>query len=144
MISEPQSNLVAELKEDIEDYVQETAPEDLPEAERQIANWQPTVGDGPPEIVSSAEDARPTPVFDATDEIAARLVESLLQSEGIDVMVEQHIVPGLDTARQMDEGIWGQVFVHQKDVAQATEILAAFNSDNDEMMGTEASVPTST
>jgi hypothetical protein len=141
---EPQNDPIEQLKDDIEDYVQETAPEDMAEAEQQIANWRPTVGDGPPEIVSTAEGARPVPIFNASDEIAARLTASLLQSEGIDVMVEQHIVPGLDTARQMDEGIWGQVFVHQQDAVRAKEILDAYNSDNDEPLGTEENLPAST
>jgi hypothetical protein len=144
IIPEPQNGSIEQLKDDIEDYVQETAPEDLVEAERQIADWKPTVGDGPPEVVTSAADARPVPVFNADDEIAARLTASLLQSEGIDVMVEQHIVPGLDTARQMEEGIWGQVLVHQKDVAQAREMLDAYASDAGKEVGTEEDLSAST
>ena len=132
LISEMSDSPIDALKEDIEDFVRETAPEDLAAAEEQIESWQATVGDGPREVVRTADEARPVRVYDAPDETSAHLIASLLESEGIDAIVEQHTTPGLDTAYQMEEGIWGQVYVHSKDLGLAREVIAAFESGTDE------------
>ena len=133
LIPEPNNDPIEAIKEDIEDFVEETAPEDLAAAERQIDSWRPTVGDGPEEIVTSEEDAEPVAVFGAPDEVAAKLVTSLLRGEGIDAMLTQATMPMLDTAQNMEDGVWGYVLVHRVDVAQAQEILSAYQAQDDNL-----------
>ena len=128
IVPEPQNVPIAVLKEDIRTFVQEETPEDAAAAEQQIESWQPTVGDGPAETVSSPEEAEPVAVYNAPDETDALLVASILKTDGIDATVDQHTMPMLDTSRNMEEGIWGRVLVHRKDLARASEILAAYES----------------
>ena len=135
IIPEPNNDPLEVLKEDLENYVEETVPEDLPMAEQQIEAWQPTIGDGPGEVVTSEEDARPVEVYNAPDESSANLVASLLRGEGIDAMISRHTIPMLDTAQQMDEGVWGYVLVHQVDEERAKEILAVYGSSEDNLNG---------
>jgi hypothetical protein len=129
IIPEPHNDPLSALKDDLEEFVQQTAPGDADLARQQISNWRPTVGEGPQEIVSSAEEAEPVAVYDAPDETSARLVASLLETEGIDVMVEQHTVPMLETSQQLLEGVWGQVYVHRQDLALATQVIQAYEGE---------------
>ncbi len=122
----PTENLDA-LREDIADYIDETAPDNSELAHQQVENWRPA-DDRPAEIVTSEEEAEPVLVYIANDETSARLVASLLETEGLDVMVQQHTVPGLDTAQQMLEGLWGQVYVHRMDEGRARDLLAAYET----------------
>lgn len=133
LIPEVDNDPIVALKEDIEDFVEETAPEDLAAAERQIDSWQPTIGDGPNEVVTSAEDAVPVAVFGAPDEVSAKLVTSILRGDGIDAMIDRATIPMLDTARQMEDGVWGYVMVHQVDEARAREIITTYEASDDNL-----------
>jgi len=143
IVPEPQHDPIQALKADIQAFVQEKAPEDAAAAARQIEGWRPTAGDGPVEVVSTAEEAMPIAVYNAPDETSARLVASLLEADGIDAVVDQHTVPMLETAQSMREGIWGCVLVHRKDAERATEILGAYESSEDNLAGTDAPPPAS-
>lgn len=132
-IPEPDNDPIEAIKEDIEDFVEETAPGDMEAAGRQIDSWRPTQGDGPEEMVTSEEGARPIAVFGAPDEISAKLVTSLLRNDGIDAMLERVTIPMLDTARRMEDGVWGYVLVHQSDAEQAKEIIASYESREDNL-----------
>jgi hypothetical protein len=130
LIPEPDRDPIQALKADIEDYVEETAPEDLALAGRQIDAWQPTTTGGPEEIVTSAEDARPVAAYGAPDETTAKLVASLLQNEGIDAAIDRVTIPMLDTAQNMEDGVWGYVMVHQVDLERTKEILRAYEDSS--------------
>ncbi|MBW3623167.1 MAG: hypothetical protein KY468_07120 [Armatimonadetes bacterium] len=136
-IQEPNHDPIEAIKEDIEDYVEETSPEDLPLAERQIDRWQPTIGAGPAEVVTTAEEAAPVAIYGAPDEVSAKLVTSLLRGEGIEATMERMTMAMLDTAHRMEDGVWGYVMVHQIDADRARETLQAYQSSEDNLTSTE-------
>ena len=130
------------LVADIDDYVAQTDPASLPEAETALNAWQvPTSPlDGVPDNVVFEPNVEGEPlvaIFAAQTESEANIVRGLLEASGIPAALDSRSGPALGGIFQPDETRWGDLLVPaslaeaaQAAIADATQSAAqAANSE---------------
>ena len=132
------------LVADIDQYVAQTDPASLPEAERELEAWQiPTDPlEGVPGNVAlepGVEGEPLVPIFSAQTESEANIVRGLLEASGIPAVISSLSGPALGGIFQPDEARWGDLLVAPSDaeaaqaaIAEATQAAAA--ADDDELV----------
>jgi hypothetical protein len=71
------------------------------------------------------------PVFNPSNEYQASIVKSVLEDEGIKVIIEpMNESSSFDGVIALAEGYWGSILVHQSDVDRATAILDQYAKSN--------------
>ncbi len=112
---------------DIDQYVAETDPGSLPEAERQLDAWQiPTNPlEGVPDNVALEPESEPlVAVFAAQSEAEANIVRGLLEASGIPAFVNALSGPALGGIFQPDETRWGEILVSSSEADAARAAIA--------------------
>ena len=69
-------------------------------------------------------------VFRAPDEYVADIVKSLLEGEGIPVVLESRQVAQMDGVFKLDVGYWGDVVVQREFADRAREIIEAYQAED--------------
>ena len=117
------------LMADIDEYVAQTDPASLPEAERALNAWQ--IPTDPLEGVPSdaalepgADSGLPVAVFAAQSESEANIVRGLLEASGIPALVNPLSGPALGGIFQPDETRWGDILVSPSDAEAALAAIS--------------------
>jgi len=78
----------------------------------------------------------PVAVYSAPDELSARMIESLLEKEGIECVVRSNQISMYDSIAMMMEPFWGDVLVAPSDYDRAKmiieEYLESFKEEEEE------------
>lgn len=130
------------LVADIDQYVAQTNPASLPEAERELEAWQiPTDPlEGVPGNVAlepGVEGEPLVPIFAAQNESEANIVRGLLEASGIPAVISSLSGPALGGIFQPDETRWGDILVAPSDAEAAQAAIteatqsAAMTSDDE-------------
>jgi hypothetical protein len=114
---------------DIDDYVAQTDPASLPEAERELEAWQiPTdpLAGVPGNIVlePNVEGEPLVAIFAAQNESEANIVRGLLEASGIPAVVNSLSGLALGGIFQSDETRWGDILVAPSDAEAAQAAIA--------------------
>jgi len=112
------------LVADIDDYVAQTDPASLPEAERELEAWQiPTDPlEGVPGNMALEPNVEGEPlvaIFAAQNESEANIVRGLLEASGIPALISSLSGPALGGIFQPDETRWGDILVAPSDAEAA-------------------------
>ena len=118
------------LVADIDQYVAQTDPAFLPEAERELNAWQiPTDPlEGVPDNVVFQPNVEGEPVvaiFSAQTESEANIVRGLLEASGIPAAINTLSSPVLGGVFQSDETRWGDILVSASEAEAAKAVIAA-------------------
>lgn len=127
------------LVADIDQYVARTDPASLPEAEKQLNDWQipndPLEGvPGNVALEPNVEGEPLVAVFSAHSEPEANIVRGLLEASGIPTVINTLSSPALGGVFQLDETRWGDLLVSASHAADAQAVIAdatASGSDTD-------------
>lgn len=117
------------LVADIDLYVAQTDPAFLPEAERQLNDWQipndPLQGvPGNVALEPNVESEPLVSVFSAHSESEANIVRGLLEASGIPTVINTLSSPALGGVFQLDETRWGDLRVSASSAAAAQAVIA--------------------
>lgn len=117
------------LVADIDQYVAQTDPASLPEAERELEAWQiPTDPlEGVPSNITfkpNVEGVPLVPIFSAQTESEANIVRGLLEASGIPATINSLSGPALGGIFQPDETRWGDILVSASEAEAAQEVIA--------------------
>ena len=130
------------LVADIDQYVAQTDPASLPEAERALEAWQiptdPLEGvPGDVALEPGVEGEPLVPIFSAQSESEANIVRGLLEASGIPAVISSLSGPALGGIFQPDETRWGDLLVAPSDaeaaqaaIAEATQSAVAADDDD--------------
>lgn len=78
------------------------------------------------------------PVFNPSDEYQASIVKSVLEDEGMQVIIEpMNESSSFDGVIALAEGYWGSILVHESDIDRATAILDEYAKNNEVESETE-------
>ncbi len=115
---------------DIDDYVAQTNPQGLLQAEQALEAWQiPTHPlDGVPGDVALEPgiDGEPlVSVFSARTESEANIVRGVLESEGIAVIFREVATPSYGSVFSVSESRWADLLVSASEAEQARAVLVA-------------------
>ena len=122
---------------DIDDYVAQTDPASLPEAETALNAWEIPTGplEGVPDNIVFEPNVEGEPlvaIFAAQTEPEANIVRGLLEASGIPAVLNSLSGPALGGIFQPDETRWGDILVSaslagaaQAAIAEATQSAAA-------------------
>lgn len=116
---------------DVGEYVAQTDPAGLPEAEAQLNAWEiptdPLEGVPADVVLHPGEEGVPfVPVFSAGTESEANIVRGLLESEGIPVVVRDSASPvAYGSVFGIAEARWGDLLVGAAQADLARQIIAA-------------------
>jgi hypothetical protein len=113
---------------DVEDYVAETSPGDLPQAEAALDAWEiPTSPfEGVPGDVALNPDAEETPlvtVFSARTESEANIVRGLLESAGIAAIFRQVGFPTYGSVLSLGESRFADILVTPAEADEARAVI---------------------
>ena len=134
------------LVADIDQYVAQTDPASLPEAERELNAWQiPTDPlEGVPGNVVFEPNVEGEPlvaIFSAQTESEANIVRGLVEASGIPATINPLSGPALGGIFQSDETRWGDILVSSSEAEAAQEAIAeatAAGSEDDDTLIQEA------
>ncbi len=117
------------LVADIDDYVAQTNPASLPEAERELEAWQipvdPLAGVPGNVVLEPGVESEPlVAIFAAQNESEANIVRGLLEASGIPAVISPLSGPALGGIFQPDETRWGDLFVAASDAEAAQAAIA--------------------
>ena len=117
------------LVADIDQYVAQTDPASLPEAERELEAWQiPTDPlEGVPSNVVFQPNVEGEPlvaIFSAQSEAEAGIVRGLLEASGIPATINTLSSPALGGVFQSDETRWGDILVSASEAEAAQAAIA--------------------
>lgn|GEM_PF-954453 len=117
------------LVADIDQHVARTDPASLPEAERQLNDWQipsdPLEGvPGNVALEPNVESEPPVSVFSAHSESEANIVRGLLEASGIPAVINTLSSPALGGVFQPDETRWGDLLVSASFATAAQAVIA--------------------
>lgn len=133
------------LVANIDQYVAQTDPALLPEAERELEAWQiPTDPlEGVPGNVTfepNVEGEPLVPIFSAQTESEANIVRGLLEASGIPATINTLSGPALGGIFQPDEARWGNILVSasEAEAAQAAIAEATAAGSEDDLTTQEA------
>lgn len=130
------------LVADIDQYVAQTDPASLPEAERELEAWQiptdPLEGvPGDVALEPGVEGEPLVPIFSAQSESEANIVRGLLEASGIPAMINTLSGPALGGIFQPDETRWGDILVAPSDaeaaqaaITEATQTAETVSDDD--------------
>ena len=130
------------LVADIDQYVAQTDPASLPEAERELNAWQiPTDPlEGVPGNITfepNVEGEPLVPIFSAQTESEANIVRGLVEASGIPATINPLSGPALGGIFQPDETRWGDILVSASEAEAAQEAIAeatAAGSEDDDTL----------
>ena len=130
------------LVADIDQYVAQTDPASLPEAERELDAWQiPTDPlEGVPGNVVFQPNVEGEPlvaIFAAQSESEANIVRGLLEASGIPATINTLSSPVLGGVFQPDETRWGDVLVSAPEAEAAQAAIAEATASGSEMQRSE-------
>ncbi len=114
---------------DIDEYVAQTDPASLPEAERELEAWQiptdPLAGVPGDVVLEPGVEGEPlVPIFSAQSESEANIVRGLLEASGIPAVINSLSGPALGGIFQPDETRWGDLLVAPSDAEAAQAAIA--------------------
>ena len=117
------------LVADIDQYVARTDPAFLPEAEKQLNDWQipsdPLEGVPGNVVLEPNVEGEPlVSVFSAHSEPEANIVRGLLEASGIPTVINTLSSPALGGVFQLDETRWGDLLVSASHAADAQAVIA--------------------
>ena len=117
------------LVADIDQYVAQTDPASLPEAERELEAWQiPTDPlEGVPDNVVFEPNVEGEPlvsIFSAQTESEANIVRGLVEAYGIPATINPLSGPALGGIFQSDETRWGDILVSASEAEAAQSAIA--------------------
>ena len=117
------------LVADIDQYVAQTDPASLPEAEQALDAWQiptdPLEGvPGDVALEPGVESQPPVAIFAAQTESEANIVRGLLEASGIPALVNPLSGPALGGIFQPDETRWGDILVSPADAEAARAAIS--------------------
>ena len=125
------------LVADIDQYVAQTDPASLPEAERELEAWQiPTDPlQGVPSNVVFQPNVEGEPlvaIFSAQSEAEASIVRGLLEASGIPATINTLSSPALGGVFQPDETRWGDILVSAPEAEAARAAIAEATASGSE------------
>ncbi len=127
------------LVADIDQYVAQTDPASLPEAEQELDAWQiptdPLEGIPANVVFQPNVEGEPlTAIFSAQTESEANIVRGLLEASGIPAAINTLSSPVLGGVFQSDETRWGDILVSASEAEAAQTVIAeatATGSENE-------------
>lgn len=66
------------------------------------------------------------PVFDAGSEFEALSIAAFLEQEGIEAAIRDLQIPMMDGIAMVDDPVWGQVLVLERDAARASGLIEEY------------------
>lgn len=125
------------LVADIDQYVAETDPASLPEAERELEAWQIPIDplEGVPDNIVFQPNVEGEPlvaIFSAQTESEANIVRGLLEASGIPATINTLSSPALGGIFQPDETRWGDILVSASEAEAAQTAIAEATASGSE------------
>jgi hypothetical protein len=110
---------------DIQDYVAQSDPSTLPDAQAELAAWKLPV-DAPYSNNPEEDSEAPlTEVYSVASESEAYIVRGLLEAAGVPAMVREVASLVYGSAIQQGEGRWGDILVAPHQADKARQIIAS-------------------
>ena len=114
---------------DVDQYVAQTDPERLPEAEAELDSWEipasPLEGVPVDPPATGAVGDPLVPVFAAGSEMEASIVRGLIESAGIPTTLDSLPAPMFGSALATGEDRWGDILVPAARADEARAVIAA-------------------
>ena len=125
------------LVADIDQYVAQTDPASLPEAERELDAWQiptdPLEGVPGNVVVQPNVEGEPlVAIFAAQSEAEANIVRGLLEAYGFPATINTLSSPALGGVFQPDETRWGDILVSASEAEAAQAAIAEATASGSE------------
>lgn len=120
---------------DVDDYVAQTNPAFLPQAEQALENWQ--IPSSPFDGVSETGlegDAQTVPlvsVLSVGTESEANIVRGVLEAEGIAVIFREVAAPAYGSVFSVSEARWADLLVSAADAERAQRVIEAAMQQNE-------------
>ncbi len=125
------------LVADIDQYVAETDPASLPEAERELNAWQIPIDplEGVPDNITFEPNVEGEPlvaIFSAQTESEANIVRGVVEASGIPATINTLSSPALGGIFQPDETRWGDILVSASEAEAAQAAIAEATASGSE------------
>jgi hypothetical protein len=110
---------------DIKDFVAQSDPASLPEAQAELSAWKIPVDAPYSNDPKEDENAPLTSVYSVSSESEAYIVRGLLEAAGVPAMLREVDAPIYGSSMPSGEGRWGDILVAQHLADEARQIIAS-------------------